>query len=252
MKTVAIMNNKGGVGKTVTAINFADQLVRNGKKVVLIDCDGQMNLTRFFAPEYDALLNVSVADVLSGNYEMVWSDNLFPITDRLSLLPGANTLYELDLRAIKDGTGNPYALSDFCKAAREDGDVDYMIFDCPPGFTAASVAALMASDEVVIPMMLDGFSFSGMQDMQLQIANLRRASIKTKIAGILVTQWRNAPVVIEAEKLLRSIGVPVFDTVIRRTDKIPESTFDRTPIAKYSPRSAASLDYAAWVCEYLR
>ena len=162
MKTIAIMNNKGGVGKTVTAINLAEILHRVGKRVVLVDCDGQMNLTRFYTPDYDALLNCSVADVLTGECEQVWSDK-----PNLSILPGSSVLYELDLRAIRDGVSEIYGLKNFCEAARDDGETDYIIFDCPPGFTLASVAALMAADDVVIPMTLDGFSFSGMQDMQI-------------------------------------------------------------------------------------
>ena len=251
MKTIAIMNNKGGVGKTVTAINLADILHRAGKRVVLVDCDGQMNLTRFYTPEYDALLNASVADVLTGNNEPVWSDNLLPIKPNLSILPGSSVLYELDLRAIRDGVSEIMGLKHFCEAARDDGETDYIIFDCPPGFTLASVAALMAADDVVIPMTLDGFSFSGMQDMQLQIANLRRAKCGTKIAGILITQWHNSPVVVEAEKLLRSLNVKVFEQTIRRTDKVAESTFDRTPVVEYSPNSAAARDYRFWAAELL-
>lgn len=251
MKTIAIMNNKGGVGKTVTAINLADILQRAGKRVVLVDCDGQMNLTRFYTPEYDSLLNCSVADVLTGDCEQVWSDNLLPIKPNLSILPGSSVLYELDLRAIRDGVREIMGLKNFCECARYDGETDYIIFDCPPGFTLASVAALMAADAVVIPMTLDGFSFSGMQDMQIQIANLRQAKCGCKIAGILITQWHNSPVVVEAERLLRSLNVKVFNTTIRRTDKVAESTFDRTPVVEYSPNSAAARDYRFWVAELL-
>ena len=248
MRTIAIMNNKGGVGKTVTSINLADILVRDYKKrVVLVDCDGQMNLTRFYLPDFDPELNTSVADLLTGDCEQVWIDNLMPLDPGLDLIPGSPALYELDLRAIRDGAGSVSALRDVCRAAADDGETDFVIFDCPPGFTAASVSALMAADEVVIPMTLDGFSFAGMQDMMVQINSLRRARVGVRIAGILITQWRNTDVVCQAECLLRSMRVPVYRHVIRRTDKVPESTLDRTPIAKYSPGSAASQDYRNWI-----
>lgn len=252
MKTIAIMNNKGGVGKTVTAINLADILVRDyRKRVLLVDCDGQMNLTRFFLPEFDPVVNLNLAEVLSGNGEQVWSDNLMPICVGLDLLPGSSGLYDLDFRALNDGAGDSYVLKRFLEAAADEGEVDYAILDCPPGYTLASVNALLAADEVVVPMLLDGFSFSGMMDLQEQLESLRSGVGQDKLAGVLLTQWHNSDVVRQGEELVRKMGVPVFRTVIRRTDKVPESTFDRQPIVRYSPRSAAALDYQAWVREYI-
>ena len=252
MRTISIMNNKGGVGKTVTAINLADVLVRRHKKrVVLVDCDGQMNLTRFYLPKFDPETQVTVADILRGEGEPLWSENLMPIAPDLDLLCGSNGLYDLDLKAIRDGVGSPELLGQFCEAAAEDDGADFFILDCPPGYTTASVAALMAADEVVIPMTVDGFAFDGVQDMQKQIASLQRARMGVKISGVLITQWHNSDVVLQGEQLLRSMSVPVFKRVIRRTEKMPESTFERLPVGRYSPRSAASRDYRAWVRELI-
>ena len=252
MRSIAIMNNKGGVGKTVTAINLADILVRDyHKRVVLVDCDGQMNLTRFYLPEFDPEINVNLADILLGDGEPVWSDNVVPLQPRLDLLAASQDLYDLDRRAIQFGKNGIVRLDDFTVCAREDGEVDYMIFDCPPGYTVASVGALMAADDVVIPMLLDGFSHTGMEDMQRQIDVLRRTNPCICIAGVLLTQWHNSEVVRQGEALIRGMNVPVFRQTIRRTDKVPESTYDRQPMAVYSPTSAATRDYLAWVREYL-
>ncbi len=252
MRAIAIMNNKGGVGKTVTAINLADILVRDhGKKVVLVDCDGQMNLTRFYLPGFDPDVNFNMASLLVGDGEPVWSENLMPLAPGLDLIPASPDLYDLDRRAIQSGESAPELMRQFADCAREDGETDYMIFDCPPGFTVASVAALMTADEVMIPMLLDGFSHTGMEDMQRQIDNLQRANMNIRIAGVLLTQWHNSEVVRQGEQLIRTMGVPVFRQTIRRTDKVPESTYEQTPITQYSPKSAASVDYRAWVREYL-
>lgn len=252
MRTIAIMNNKGGVGKTVTAINLADILVRqHGKRVVLADCDGQMNLTRFYLPEFDPEICYTMASMLMGDGEAVWSDNLSPIGPGLDLIPASSDLYNLDVAAIRDGVGDPYRVKGFCDAAAADGETDFFLFDCPPGFTAASCAALIAADEVIIPMLVDGFSFAGMEDMAAQISSMRRANEKIRITGILINQWHNSEVVREGEKLLRSLGVPVFRQVIRRTDKVPESTFSRQPLREYSPTSAAGQDFRVWVKELL-
>ena len=225
MQTIAIMNNKGGVGKTVTAINLADILVADYKqRVVLVDCDGQANLTRFFLPGADKLELVTTADVLRGDCEPLWSDNLVPIRPGLDLLPSSSDLYELDLQAIKDGLSAPERLRHFAEAADADGEVDWMIFDCPPGYTLASVAALLSVREVMIPALADKFSLDGVFAVTAQLT-------------------RSAEGVGECEKLLRSQRVPLYRTKIRRTDKVPESTVTLSPMREYSPRSSAAVDY---------
>lgn len=251
MRTIAIMNNKGGVGKTVTAINLAEELLRRGKHVVLVDCDGQANLTYFYLPEFDPELNITLADELMGNGEQVWSDNLSPIKPGLDLLPSSSALYDLDVQAIKNGLSAPERMIEFARAAEEDAETDFFIFDCPPGFTVGSIAALLASREVVIPMLVDGFSFSGTQNMAAQIASMRATNSSIRVAGILITQWHHSPAVEQGEKLLRSMRMPVFRQTIRRTDKVPESTFDFSPLREYSPGSAAAVDYRRWVDELL-
>ena len=252
MKAIAIMNLKGGVGKTGTTINLAEILSERGKRVLLVDCDGQMNLTRFYFPGFDPNVTTTVADVLQGDGEHLWSDNVIPCTERISLLPASSELYALDIAAVKHGLKRPRALMDFQLAVKGDGDVDYIIYDCPPGFTAASVAALLEADEIVIPMLVDGFSMQGVDDLLAQIKSIIcSAPAGVRLVGVLIVQWHNAEVVHQGEALLRSLPVKVFKTVIKRSDKVPESTFARKPTVGYSPRSIASLCYRDWVDEYL-
>lgn len=253
MRAIAIMNNKGGVGKTVTAINLADILVRDhGKRVVLVDCDGQANLTRFCLPRLDPEGGqyLTTADVLTGESEQVWSDNLTPVREGLDILPSSSGLYDLDMEAIKDGVSAPERMAHFAQAAREDGDVDYLIYDCPPGYTVASVAALLSADEIVIPVTADAFSIDGAAAVLRQVRTIQRTR-PGMTATALMTQTRRADVVSEGERLLRSMGVAVYRTAIRRTDKVPESTISLSPLAEYSANSAAARDYRAWVRELL-
>ena len=89
------------------------------------------------------------------------------------------------------------------------------------------------------------------QSMVRQLRALHRTGVPVHIAGVLLTQWRASDVVLQGEALLRQSTIPVFGQVIRRTEKVPESTFDRRPVTQYSRGSAASVDYRRWVQEYL-
>lgn len=251
MRTIAIMNNKGGVGKTVTAINLADLLVReHGKRVVLCDCDGQKNLTDFFdLPGYDEETCFNTAALLLGDGEPVWSDNLVPVRPGLELIPGSTDLYDLDFESILDGAHEPRRLKEFVDAAREDAGADFFLFDCPPGFTVASVGALMAADEVIVPLTVDGFSIRGLDTMQNQIRTMRRTGVRK--VRVLLTQHHKCNVVRAGEALLEQAGFARFQTVIRRSVKVPESTFKGQPLAEYVPGAMVTNDYRAFVRELL-
>lgn len=250
MRAIAIMNNKGGVGKTVTAINLADILANDYKqRVVLVDCDGQANLTNFFLLGFE-VDTPTTGDVLTGDCEQVWSDNLLLLGERLQLLPSSSGLYDLDLQAVKDGVSAPERLRDFVAAAREAGDADWMIFDCPPGYTVSSVAALLAADEVMIPVTADKFSIDGVHAVAAQAVNLTAAHPGLTVRA-LMTQTRTADVVTEAEKALSAMHVQAYRTKIRRTDKVPESTLSLAPLRVYSPGSSACRDYRALASELM-
>ena len=251
MRTIAIMNNKGGVGKTVTAINLADILVReHGKRVVLCDCDGQKNLTDFFELSgYDEETCFNTAALLMGDGEAVWSDNLVPIRPGLELIPGSTGLSDMDFEASRDAAHEPLRMRDFVDAAREDDGADFFLFDCPPGFTVASVGALMAADEVIVPLTVDGFSIRGLDTMQSQIRTMRRSGVRK--VRVLLTQHHKCNVVRAGEQLLEQAGFARFQTVIRRSVKVPESTFKGQPLAEYTPGAMVTNDYRAFVRELL-
>ena len=242
MRTIAIENLKGGVGKTVTTISLAHILVETyHQRVMVVDCDGQCNLTRFYLGEVPD--TVTLAEVLTGDHEPYWDDNLIGIRPGLWLLPASQNLYRLDLAAIKNGSGNIAALRNFLEAVEEDNEIDTVLFDCPPGFTAASTAALLAAGEIIIPVLMDGFSMEGMTDMFLQVHSMREVNPDLQVTGVLINQWHRCPAVEQGEKLLRSMPLPVFRQTIRRTETVPESTFVKSSVLDYSITSAASRDY---------
>ena len=242
MRAIAIENLKGGVGKTVTTISLAHILTEAyGRKVIVVDCDGQCNLTRFYLGEVPD--TVTLAEVLEGRHEPYWLDNVIEVKPRLMLLPASQELYRLDLAALRRGASGLTALRDFLEAVAEDSGADVALFDCPPGFTAASTAALMAAGEIIVPVLMDGFSVEGMADMLIQVSSMREVNPALRVAGVLINQWHRCPAVEQGEQLLRSMPLPVFQQTIRRTDKVPESTFLKAAVMDYSVTSAASRDY---------
>ena len=249
MKTICIMNLKGGVGKTVTAGNMAAILAADhGKRVLLIDADHQGNTSKFFHADTEA---ATVREILTGEAESYWPENVQYCSDGLDIIPADMSLAELDTAPEMQEFKSLWRLRDLLLAIEDDNAYNYVIIDMPPAFSLASRAALVAADEVIVPIKLDAFSIDGMAELLRQINAMKKVNRRLTLAGVLITMWRNVDVVNQAEKILRDSGVPVFRTTIRRTDIVDESTFQREPLVAYSPRSAACVDYRRLVTEYL-
>lgn len=251
MRIVSIANFKGGTGKTVTAVNMAAILAELGHRVILIDADPQHNSTDFYLPE-DVTEPWTLFDVLSGYGEPEWSENLTPTgREGLMLLPGSMDLLRLDLATIADGSSEALRrMQDFLGAVRADGGADFIIFDCPPSFSAASVAALFQSDDVIIPTRVDAFSRAGAAELMAQIRTLGRAAVGVK-CRVLVTMTDRSNLSRQGAQLLRDSGLWAFSAEIRTCVKVGESTYAKRPLIDYSPRSSAAMDYRLMVSEYL-
>jgi chromosome partitioning protein len=143
------------------------------------------------------------------------------------------------------------ALRELVEHLAEEDAYDYVIVDMPPAFSFAARAALLAADEVIIPIKLDAFAVDGMAELVRQINSMRRVNSGLRLAGVLITMWASTDMMREAEEVLRGGPIPVYQTVIRRSDLVDESTFSRYPLIQYSPRSAACVDYRRFVAEYL-
>lgn len=251
MRTFAILNMKGGVGKTTTAINLAYLLATaHRQRVLLIDADAQANATRtlLLDGDYDGLAALLESKVIC--YDEVIEHTEIP---NLDMVPASSELRNIDLGLVtREGTAALRAIRDLRDNVAEDDAYDIIVIDCPPGFTAACVAAILASNSLIIPVLPDAFSAEGMDDLVEQIDGVRKLQPDIRVAGCLVTQWHNADVVLDATDYLRTDGpIPVFDTVIRRTDKVLESTWAKQPVLMWSPNSSAARDYRAWVNELI-
>ena len=252
IRTTAIVNLKGGVAKSTTVINMAAILAKvYGKKVLIIDADSQCNTTEFFGADPDKgnlakVLRSSSAEPKPG------VDAAYNIQstryDRIDILAGDDSLMDLDLSKVEQQTVNANVLRYLVEEVREM--YDYAFIDCPPAFNAASAAALIAADDVIIPIKLDAFSLRGMVNLTRQIRNMRQINPKLNLAGVLPTMWYNDPDIVAAEKQLREAGLHVFPH-IRRSDKVDKMTFRQDPLLISSPRSSAGIDYRKFVKKYL-
>lgn len=248
MKTIAIINMKGGCAKTTTSVNMAHILAKDyGKRVLVIDNDKQGNLSKACgAWSYD---NPSLADILTGETGIteVIQTTQIPL---LNVIPANMHLLTANLMVIKDE--NRQQATILKDELQEVADAyDYCIIDCPPDINISVINALVAADEVIIPIKIDGYAFDGMDELEEQINNAKQLNPKLKFRGCLVTMFYNRDVCRQGEEWLQNQRYPVFKTHIRRTEKADEVTFTKESLMEYSPRSGAARDYKAFVKEYL-
>lgn len=265
MRTTAIFNLKGGVGKTTTAINMAAILAERGKEVLVIDGDPQCNLTQFFGfRDPDKMCENNLAQLLnldaagrSDNAEDYLFETFIP---GVNLLPASFDLVNADIAKMMSlGSVSVKAISDLLHALMDAAQgvidppepFDHVLIDCPPSFTAATVAALYAADDVIIPVEADLFSILGLTSVIAQINSMRTVKPRIHVAGALITKWHNTIATHQGEAALRASAVPVFKQTIRRSDKVTESIFSGQSLQQYSPQSAAGRDYRAFVDEFL-
>lgn len=253
IRTTAILNLKGGVAKTTTAINMAAILAKEHKKrVLLIDADSQCNATEFFGGTYegDTMATILRDARYYGSPERIAALAIQSANfEGVDLIIGDETLMDMDLSAAAQGTVDINVLRMLVEEVRER--YDYILIDCPPAFNAASAAALVAADDVIIPIKLDAFSLRGMANLMRQIQNMKRINPRLKLAGCLPTMWYKDEEIQAAEDQLKAAGLPVFHH-IRSSKKVDGMTFKQEPLLVSSPNSAASVDYRRFVKEYVR
>ena len=254
MRTTAILNLKGGVGKTATTVNMAAILAADyHKRVLVVDADSQANTTEFFGgvPVNTKTFAAMLRDPKTHG---CWAPSSFP---GVCILPADESLMDLDLSSIESKKCDPQCLkkslsefSRYCKAEPFVPFFDYVLIDCPPAFNAACAAALLAADDVIIPIKLDAFSLRGMANLMRQIQNMRAINGKLKLAGLLPTMVYKSEQISAALETLRASKLFVFPA-IRKTNKVDDMTFAQRPLIESSPKSAACIDYRRFVGVYV-
>lgn len=256
MKTISFINLKGGVGKTISAINFAHILATvHGKKILLADNDGQGNASRFFGV-YDNAAK-GTADLLTAE-EDVKMRGYISTTDyaNIDIIPANLNLLAAEKQVLID-VSRPQQTRLRNALQQVSGDYDYCIIDNAPSLGMAVINALVTTDDVMIPVKVDKFTFDGVEQILKQIKALRAFNGRLRVAGAFVTMYAANKVNnigIEAlAALAQTMPEPlrVFRTAIRQTVRVQESTFKGKPLLLYAKNSTATKDYLALVGEYL-
>ena len=245
MRTICFLNLKGGVAKSTSVINLADQLARAGKKVLVVDADSQCNTGEFLgATDIDG----SLYTILTHPHTDI--DDRFTccinnVRDRLDVVPASPRMMELDLTAISTGQVYPASLREFLLMLAETEDVpyDFCLIDCPPGFTASCTAGLMAADEVIIPSTQDAFSLSGMAHLLAQIQTMRKVNPRLRLLGVLLTMVVKNDILVKVQAALQESKIPVLYPMIPASEKVGGMTWEREPLSTYSPRSGPGRAY---------
>lgn len=249
MRTISIMNLKGGVAKTTSADNMAYILSKRGYKVLMVDNDKQGDLSRGFkrrTTSGDGINCIMTEDEPDMEQLIKHTDyeNLDIITANLTLL-NANREVEMDLtRPHHDRLKT--ALDLICDR------YDFAVIDCPPDINISVINALSASNDVLIPVEIDDNTTEGMEELFQQIRKIQsRLNPNLEKVKCFITKFQKYN---EAHRqgiaAIRKF-YPTMQTVIRTSPIVAKSTFVKEPVAKYSPRAAASVDYELLVTEYL-
>lgn len=242
--TISVANQKGGEGKTTTAINLAYELSKTGKQTLLVDTDPQANSTGLFVnPE---TLEHSVYDVLSkkasGKTAIIQTKY-----KKLSLLPSSINLAELEVNAVN--VDAPYALRDALSQLKE---FHYVVIDCPPSLSIFTINALVASTHVIIPAQAEKFSVDGMNGLRSTIDSIkRRINPNINVLGALITRLKPKTILNKTILPVISEFFHVFKSTISEGVAVGESHLAKKAVHDYDPNTRQAKEYVKFVKEVL-
>lgn len=249
-KIVAIVNQKGGVGKTTTAINLGAALADQGKRVAIIDLDPQGNASTGLGIEidrrqmstYDLLLeSTPLADVLQSCE-----------IENLLVVPATSDLSSADIEMVSKGK-RTNLLKTALRGSAIEG-LDFVLIDCPPSLSLLTINAMVAAHSVLVPLQSEFFALEGLSQLMLTIREVRAsANPELAIEGVVLTMFdgRNnlaQGVLADAKETL---GDLVFETIIPRNVRVSEAPSFAQPVLRYDPASKGSLAYRALAHEFV-
>jgi chromosome partitioning protein len=252
-KIIAVANQKGGVGKTTTAINLSAALVEAGKRVLLVDLDPQGNASTGLGIELD--------DRIYTTYELLLEDldldEVVLTTDfeGLFIVPATVDLSSADIELISNEKRS-FLLHDALRQTQMDRyDLDYILIDCPPSLNLLTVNAMIAAHSVLVPLQSEFFALEGLSQLMMTIREIRQSGNKElRIEGIVLTMYdRRNNLSQQVENDARSnLGDLVFKTMIPRNVRVSEAPSFAMPVLSYDPQSKGAVAYRDLAKELIR
>lgn len=248
MTTLVVANQKGGVGKTTTALNLAASLSAASRSVLLVDLDSQKNSTSGSGIT-EKLSNLTLLDVLIDEEPI--SSIILKTEYKFDLIPASQELISAEMELVNKS--NPTALLKK-KLNQVKQNYDYIVIDCPPSLGMLSVSALRAADQVLIPLQCEYYSLEGLASMSKTIEEINSSTgDEIKISVILRTMFdiRNKSARDVSSELEKHFANELCSTIIPRNVKLSEAPSYGMPALYYEPEAKGTIAYLALAGELI-